>query len=73
MKVYKCLNNESPEILDDIFHRKTTYHNLRISNLLILPKTNTLTYGIHIPLNIEEVLPGTCYLIPLNATQVHQY
>ena len=47
MKVYKCLNNESPEILDEIFHRKTTYHNLRINNLLILPNTNTITYGTH--------------------------
>ena len=47
MKVYKCINNESPEILDEIFHRKTTYHNLRLNNLLILPNTNTITYGTH--------------------------
>ena len=72
MKVYKCINNESPEILDEIFHRKTTYHNLRLNNLLILPNTNTITYGTH-SFEYRGSITWTCYLIPLNAAQVHQY
>ena len=47
VKVYKCLNNEAPELLNGIFHCRNVSHNLRIRNLLTLPNTNTLTYGIH--------------------------
>ena len=45
IKVYKCLNNESPEILENMFKKHTIVHNLRINNLLHLPPTNTFTYG----------------------------
>ena len=46
IKVYQCLNNENPEILNGIFQRITSHYGLRINNLLKLPRTNTLTYGI---------------------------
>ena len=47
IKVYKCLNNESPEILNGIFQKRINQHDLRINNLLKLPRTNTLTYGLN--------------------------
>ena len=43
VEVYKCLNNINPVFLSDIFKQKSISHNLRISNLLILPKPNTVT------------------------------
>ena len=48
IKVFKCLNGESPEILNGIFARKNITHNLRINNLLKLPSnSNTITNGLH--------------------------
>ena len=47
LKVYKCLNNESPELLDGIFCYRNISHNLRICNLLELPVTRSQTYGLH--------------------------
>ena len=47
IEVYKCLYNSNPLILSNIFtHKKLTY-NLRKSNLLTLPKQNTITYGLN--------------------------
>ena len=48
MKVYKCLNGDCPDILKDIFVKKQSLnYNLRISNLLELPKQcSTITYGL---------------------------
>ena len=75
IKVYKCLNNESPEILNNMFNKHTINHNLRINDLLhldlpmndllILPRTNTITYGTN-SFIYRVVELGTCYLIPLN-------
>ena len=47
IEVYKSLHSESPTILCNIFTRKPSNYNLRINNLLLLPKTSTLTYGLH--------------------------
>lgn len=47
VKVFKCLRKETPEILHEIFVEDISHHNLRINKLLILPKTNTLTYGVN--------------------------
>ncbi len=47
VKVYECLRNETPEILHGIFNEDISYHNLRINKLLKLPKTNTITFGVH--------------------------
>ena len=47
VEVYKSLHDESPAILCNIFIRKPSNYNLRINNLLVLPKTSTLTYGLH--------------------------
>ena len=47
VEVYKSLHAESPAILGNIFTKKTSNYNLRINNLLVLPKTSTLTYGLH--------------------------
>ena len=46
VEVYKSINGESPAILCNIFTKKSTNYNLRINNLLALPKTSTLTYGL---------------------------
>ena len=46
-KVFACVHKYSPEILHNLFTRDYNYPNLRIKNRLILPKTNTLTYGVH--------------------------
>ena len=43
IEVFKCLNNLNPVFLSDIFKHKCLSQNLRTSNLLILPKTNTVT------------------------------
>ena len=47
VKVFSCVNKECPEILHDLFTADDSYHDLRIKNRLNLPKTNTVTYGIH--------------------------
>ena len=46
-EVFKCLNNENPSILSNIFIKKNIRYNLRTSNLLTLPKPNTITYGLN--------------------------
>ena len=49
VKVYKCINGDCPEILKYIFVKNENInYNLRIKNLLILPKkSHTITYGLH--------------------------
>ena len=46
-EVFKCLNNENPIILSNIFIKKNIRYNLRTSNLLTLTKPNTITYGLN--------------------------
>ena len=43
VKVYKCLHGELPNLLNDIFFVQENKYNLRISNLLALPKCRTQT------------------------------
>ena len=47
VKVFACVNKQSPEILHDIFTGDYSHHDLRINNRLKLPMTKTLTYGVH--------------------------
>ena len=47
VEVYKSIHNESPAILCNFFTKKSSNYNLRINNLLALPQTSTLTYGLH--------------------------
>ena len=48
VQVFKCLNKENPPFLHNIFIPKSTiYMNLRRNDTLILPKTSTITWGIH--------------------------
>lgn len=48
VKVYKCLHRNVPEILHDVFKHDINFpYDLRIKDLLILPITNTQTYGTH--------------------------
>ena len=42
-EVYKCMNNLNPTFLSDVFKPKNLTYNLRTSNLLALPKPNTVT------------------------------
>ena len=46
-EVYKCIKKESPSFLHNIFMPKESNHQLRINNLLSLPKTSTKTWGLH--------------------------
>ena len=46
IEVYKCLSNTNPSFLTNLFKIKPIRFNLRTSNLLELPNSNTLTYGL---------------------------
>ena len=46
IEVYKCLDNTNPAFLTSLFNKKSIRFNLRTSNLLKLPNSNTLTYGL---------------------------
>ena len=46
IEVYKCLNGFNPVFLAHLFIQWPTQYNLRKSNLLVLPNSNTLTYGL---------------------------
>ena len=46
IEVYKCLHKNNPSFLNDLFTEKSTQYNLRMSNLLKLPSTNTQSYGL---------------------------
>ena len=45
LEVYKCVNKENPSFMWNMFHDKTSRHDLRSNNLLMLPQTNTIRYG----------------------------
>ena len=45
LEVYKCLKNENPSFMWNMFHEKSIQYNLRSKNLLMLPQTNTIKYG----------------------------
>ena len=45
LEVYKCITTGNPSFLWDFFNRKMLPYNLRINNLLQLPKTRTNRYG----------------------------
>ena len=47
VEVFKCLNGENPPILSSIFAYKNLNYNLRRSNLLALPRPNTISYGLN--------------------------
>ena len=47
VEVYKCVNNINPSFLTSIFQYKNLTYNLRRSNLLILPYTRTISYGLN--------------------------
>ena len=46
VKVFKCLNGEGPEILDNIFKLANVNRNLRINNLLACPNPHTKSDGL---------------------------
>ena len=46
-EVYKSIHRINPPFLHELFEHKIINHNLRIKNLLILPKSSTITWGIH--------------------------
>ena len=47
LKVFKSVNSYSPKFISDMFVTKVSIYNHRIQNLLTLPKTSTITYGLH--------------------------
>ena len=47
IEIYKCLKKINPPFLNGIIKPKETYINLRISNLLTLPKVSTKSWGLH--------------------------
>ena len=56
IEVYKSINELNPEFMWDIFHIKDISYLLRKNTNLILPQTNTKTYGTN------TVLFRTCYI-----------
>ena len=46
LEVYKCVKNENPSFMWNMFHEKSIQYNLRSKNLLMLPQTNTIKHGI---------------------------
>ena len=47
IEIYKCLNNLNPEFMWNIFNLNENPQNLSRQNNLILPPTNTKTYGTY--------------------------
>ena len=47
LKVFKSVNGYCPKFINDMLTTKVSIYNLRIQNLLILPETSTITYGLH--------------------------
>ena len=43
--VYESLNHENPSFLWDLFKRKDINYNLRIKDILTLPKASTASFG----------------------------
>ena len=56
IEVYKSINKLNPEFMWNIFHIKDISYLLRKNTNLILPQTNTKTYGTN------AVLFKTCYI-----------
>ena len=47
VEVYRCINKESLSFLSDMFKPVERKYNLRKNNILALPQTSTLTWGLH--------------------------
>ena len=47
LEVYKCLASRTPSFLWDLFERRPTEDNLRIKDLVQLPSTKTVRYGLN--------------------------
>lgn len=47
IQVYKCINKENPSFLNELFETKNPTYNLRTKSTLSLPKTSTLSWGLH--------------------------
>ena len=45
IEVYKSLNHENPSSLWDLFTRKKINYNLRMKDILTLPKASTASFG----------------------------
>ena len=45
IEVYKSLNHGNPSFLWDLFSRKEINYNLRIKDILTLPKASTASFG----------------------------
>ena len=47
LEVYKCLTSKNPSSLWDLFERRPTNYNLRKKDLVQLPSTKTIRYGLN--------------------------
>ena len=47
IEVYKSLNQQNPSFLWELFARKVINYNLRIKDILALPKALTTSFGIN--------------------------
>ena len=47
IEVFKCITGENPPLLNRLFTRKENQNNLRINDILVLPKASTKTWGLH--------------------------
>ena len=47
LEAYKCLTSKYPSFLWDLFERRPTNYNLRIKDLVQLPSTKTVRYGLN--------------------------
>ena len=45
LEVYKCLKNENPSFMWNMFQEKSIQYNLRSKKLYMLPQANTIKYG----------------------------
>ena len=45
LEVHKCLKNENPPFMWNMFHEKSIQYNLPSKSLPMLPQTNTIKYG----------------------------
>ena len=45
LEVYKCLKNENPSFMWNMFQEKSIQYNIRSKKLFMLPQTNTIKYG----------------------------
>ena len=66
LEVYKCLKNENPSFMWNMFQEKSIQYNLRSRNLLMLPQTNTIKYG-NDSIVFEAASYGITFLMKLKA------